>query len=463
MPLRIRFEDLSMVKPMAIGQIDYIDQTHGHKSFLSSPIKVMADIGQGVSRLCADELHGAPPYRTGGPFFLKETRYPHSVSSAGTYLSAPGQPPHGAATRPNCGGVWRVQYQGGFACNYNVYGTPPLPGESIQSPEHYDSFSNRNDLSSLGNRAYNRLRPKVSKANLFQDLYEAKDVMRTLKTSIKTAATAAKRLGFTDRPGKVTYDLRELRKDVRTTSEEFVNFQFGWKPVVESIVDICDAVSRADEYFAKIKACNDQWLPRKWAEDDIQSEVLSNSWLNQNHNFCLPHMDSASGWIVPGSGHFRVYRTQLTRVWYKGLFKYYRPEFDDSQGSFEPLQKVRQYATLLGANLNPTAVYRVLPWTWLGDWFVNASDFVQRVEDLASQGVVSKYFYLMRTTFDAYRITSSFTLQSGPTLTPQWWRSVAVKRRVGSNSPFNFSLLPAGGLSDTQIMILGALGLSKYG
>lgn len=455
MPLRIRREELP-AQSRKIGEIDYIDQTHGHKSFLATPLAVHGDVGY-VDRICFDEKHPGPPYNIGGPFFSRETRFPSTIEGTGKWLSASGQPPHGAATRPNCGGVWRVQYTGGFTSDYNVFGAPALPGESISSPEQYDSFSNRNDLSSLGNRGYSKLRPKIGKANILQDIYELRDAPRTLKTTVGNASTALKRIASTNN-GKA-WDIRDVIGASKRSADEFVNFQFGWKPTVNSLITACDAVIRADEYFAKIKRGNDRWQKREFHEDDIQSEVLNGSWLNQSRNFCTPHMDSASGWIVPGTGHFRTYRTQITRVWYAGSFKYYRPEFDDDSSGIDPLRQIRQYGTLLGANLNATTVFKVMPWTWLADWFVNASDFVQRVEDLASQGVVARYLYLMRETFDAYRINTRFTLQSGPTLDLSWFRSVTVKRRIGSNSPFNFTLLPSS-LTTTQLAILGAMGLS---
>jgi hypothetical protein len=123
---------------------------------------------------------------------------------------------------------------------------------------------------------------------------------------------------------------------------------------------------------------------------------------------------------------------------------------------------VRQALSLLGANVDATSVYKVTPWTWLIDWGVNVGDFVRRVEDIATDAAVSRYFYLMRRTFVRFEYRSVFSTYDGQTHDFRAYRSVDVKRRVASVNPFNFSLLP-GGLSGMQYSILAALGLSKLG
>lgn len=458
MPLRLRSRVLAHPLTKPIGTIDYVDLTHGHKSFLSAPLKVFSTVGTMSDEISFDENHGKPPYNVGGPFFLRRTLYPYNLDGGGVHRSAPGNPPHGASTRPNCGGVWHVEYNGAFACDWNVYGSPPLPGESIKKPTDYDGFSNKDDLSALGNRGYGKLRPKVSKPNVMQDILEMRDVPRTLKSSVKAASDTLKTLSG-QRGG---WEINPPKK----AGEAFLTFQFGWKPTVNGIIEVIDAVNNFEDHVARIKRGNNRWRQRKFAEDDVVSETLHSQWLNQSRNFCTPSMDSWGQWVVPGSGHFRIWRQQVTRVWYEGSFKYYRPEFGHSHEDplpEGPLNDIRRAATVLGGNLNPTTVYKVMPWTWLFDWFVNASDFVQRMEDLALQGVVSRYLYLMRETIDRFVLNPSWTFMNGGSMNLRFNREVTVKRRVGSNSPFNFTLLPAGGLSDMQWAILAAMGLSHLG
>lgn len=474
MPLRTRRLDASRTSTAPIGQIDYINLGVGQpRGYLSSPIKVMADIGTGLDTIAIDENHGRPPYQVGGPFFLRRVQTPVYTNGAGRFLSKSGQPPHGASTRPPDvpGSDWRIEYTGSFAAHWTVWGSPPLPGESIRKDTDYDSFSNRNDMQDLGNRAYVKLRPKVEKASLLQSVIEAREIPRTLATTAKDLSTLWRSVGGSDIPSSLRtqagkwhrvkgFDPDAWKAAPKRASESFLNLQFGWKPLLRDLDALCKVVLNFKTYVERAEARNNVWLKRQFIENDIRSESVVTNITGGNQNYCLPAMDTTA-WVVPGSGAFRVVRQQLTRVWYEGLFKYYRPEFDKGlESGYPALRQCQQALTLLGGNINPTTLYKVTPWTWLTDWFVNVGDAVQRFEDLATDSVASKYFYLMRETIDRYVLRASWRMYDGQSPTPSWSREVVVKRRVGSNSPFNFSLMPSE-LSGMQLTILAALGMSR--
>jgi hypothetical protein len=156
-----------------------------------------------------------------------------------------------------------------------------------------------------------------------------------------------------------------------------------------------------------------------------------------------------------------VFRETYSQVWYEGLFKFYRPEFDEGLAAGYPaVRKARQTLSLLGGNITPTVLYKITPWEWLADWFANLGDNVQALEDAATGQVAAKYAYIMRHTYDQYRYHTSSQSQGGPVVHVEAVRRLEVKRRVSSMSPFGFALSPAG-LSQGQLAILGALGLSR--
>jgi hypothetical protein len=85
-------------------------------------------------------------------------------------------------------------------------------------------------------------------------------------------------------------------------------------------------------------------------------------------------------------------------------------------------------------------------------------DYVQRVEDMASDAMVSKSFYLMREYRVRLEYRKVFQTYDGTLHDLKWYREVTTKRRGSANSPFHFST--ATSLTTSQLAILAALGLT---
>lgn len=420
-------------------------------------IKPYADVPAGGSlaaheKRCWDYLNPGPPYHGGGTLFIKDYYRPVDIVGVGSYIG-----PRFAWQSVNGGKVgddWVKIYRGGF-CNPVDHGfTDSFYSQGIlASPTVYNVF-HPDDLSSLGSRAYAKLRPKVEKVNLAQSIFEAREIPRMLKTTSK---------GFSDVFRSLGGNIGGKSMTPKGVADHFLNVQFGWKPFLRDLNDTIDVVKNFDVYVARTKRNNNTWLKRYWAEDEILTEEPEYSGSPTSLE-CTPSLTTIGGenqFIVPGSIKVQIHNVKSSRVWHVGRFKYYRPEFAvRGDREFDTLMQARQMTSLLGLQVNPTTLYKVTPWTWLADWFVNVSDNVQRFEDMISNAVVSKYFYTMRQIRRniRYRITAQ-TLD-GQSLDLIWYRGMETKQRSAANSPFSFTLLP-GGLSGQQLAILGALGLSK--
>jgi len=119
---------------------------------------------------------------------------------------------------------------------------------------------------------------------------------------------------------------------------------------------------------------------------------------------------------------------------------------------------VNRQITASGLRINPLHVWKAMPWSWLVDWFVNISKLIERADDIAFDGMVTKYLYLMH--HKTIRINSFHRLFFGSgDLSFETNRYVDVKQRKSSDSPYGFVL--GGDLSTTQWSILAALGLSR--
>jgi hypothetical protein len=290
-------------------------------------------------------------------------------------------------------------------------------------------------------------------ASLYKQIARTKAIARYAADPLKGAREVNALVQFAE-------SARDLRKVPKSISDEFLNVQFGWKPFVKDVNAICDVAVNFDEYTARAEKYNDVWQPVSYHEEVVETSDLV---MLDGPGLVWPRVSPVLGddYVVPWTSEFRIYRERCTRVWYKGSFKYYRPEFDKGLvGGYAAVRSARQALSLLGGNITPTVLYKVTPWTFLLDWFVNVGDNVQRFEDNVTGQVAARYFYLMRETYDRFRYVSSFTDRQGKVQSVEAVREVRVKRRAESTNPFEFSLLPAN-LSGMQLSILAALGISR--
>lgn len=421
-------------------------------------------VSPGVYEKCFDQLHEGPPFRTGGPFSLFRLTEPLYAIGGGNLVGRPYVGPGNTVIGPvKPGDNWKYGYTGSFVLgprgeSLGGNGTIPSSADSVRpmDPNNFDS---------LGARAYDKLRPKVERAGLFQTIGEMGSMPGMLRTTGKGFANIWQELtgraGQTRRSGPDLTKLRRLSQAPKKVSDQFLNVQFGWKPFVKDVIDVCDVVVNFHDYVARLERNNDKWQRRRFAEEVLQSEDSISQATNMDSNMCAPFLDASI--MVPKSGLYRVARQTMTRVWYEGSFKYYRPEFDKGVTSGIPgLKTARQALSLLGADITPTHLYQIMPWSWLADWFVNVKHNVQLFDDLSTGQVASRWFYVMRESYYRWEYQNRFSSYGGGVVDLKWYRSVHTKRRVGSESHFQFSLQP-GTLSGMQLTILAALGISLAG
>lgn len=439
------------------------------------------------AEITTDETHGRPPYRTGGPFCSVKLYYPDFVT--------PGHLIRGKnITQPNSttgafapGDVWTRDYSGGLGLSQGwAYMSTALPTETsaLSAAKSSESVRYPDDLGSLGPTGWSKLRPRVEKAGLAQAVIELREAPQMLKgtamaakrawdgvTSAQGALAGLRRFDFATRNGGggntvnrrmlryARHHARDLRKVPRYISEEFLNYQFGWRPFVKDVTSLLDVVINVEDHIADTTRRNNAWMKRTWTEDVVESLQLVHSEGGLASSRITPIQ--TGDWWQPWTTNYMVYRESITEVWYEGVFKYYRPEFDaDLESGYPAVRKARQILSILGGNVTPTVLYRVTPWTWLADWFANLGDNLQMLEDQLSGQVAAKYMYIMHHNTEQYRYISSSQAYNGTFVAVEAYRRLEVKRRVQSAGAFSFALR-SGSLTGRQLAILGALGLTR--
>ncbi|DAD52197.1 TPA_asm: maturation protein [ssRNA phage Gerhypos.3_24] len=390
------------------------------------------------------DTHEGPPYKEGGDFLQYTMHYPVDILEGSAYTETWTAPRLGYFFSPTWPGHgW---YQGGFILP-STYGVEGLgDSERILYDQITESYVNPGNLQELGNRAYNRLRPKIEQAGVFTAAYELKDLPGMLQTSVG---------GMKDIYRTIGGDFRNPLLGPKAVADHFLNHEFGWVPLVQDIQKTIKVAHDFDKYVSDAKSRNGKWAKRRFREPHIEEEHVEYQTSGAS-TFVYPSL----GDTYISSGKFTVTRQRMTDTWYTGRFMQYFPEFDTSFGPDDMLTQLEQGLDLYGARMSPINLYRITPWTWMIDWFAGAGDLVQRATDIANGSTYAEAFYLMRHCYERWEFKSEFTDHLGNTQTLVWYRSIEVKRREKAKSMFGFSANPAG-LSDMQKAILGALGISR--
>lgn len=305
-----------------------------------------------------------------------------------------------------------------------------------------------------GPQAYKLLRPKLSKGDMFQFLYELRDAPRMLR---QTAA------GFHDLWKSLGGKTHTPFMSPKRVADEYLNHQFGWVPFIGDISKISDAVIFSRQYEADITSANNTWVKRRVVlknEDTMDRLGPRNYTIGCEPVAVTPILKS---FVVDGVtcvGYNDLYRQSVSKVWGEGSFKYYRPEFDSSLSSYNTAwAKADRLMTIYGMRVNPSTLYKVVPWSWLIDWFSQTGDLIDQAVAQGLDGVVSRYMYVMRHEMSLIRSIHLISTWSGAA-TFEWTRNIESKQRRSADSPYDF-FLTSKDLTARQWTILGALGLSR--
>lgn len=385
-----------------------------------------------------DEIHPGPPFTTGGPFLNVKSELEYdSVKGSGVYYG-------------QVYGWGTIRYTGGFANPWHPDFMSDLDylniGTDLSNTSYFPS------LSAVGVEARQKMSPRLSSAGLSVALAEARDIPRMLQTSAK---------GFHDQWKSLGGNTRSHLMQPKRIADHFINHQFGWAPFLDDLSKFHDTYQNAAKYIAQTKRDNNSWVRRRRTMSKIESEqVVYDSHISGTSGYKVaPGSDLFISSLHTNSRYQAILRTKAN-IWSAGAFKYYRPEFDDTQPDYgSAYNAVQRQLTQYGARLNPSIIWQATPWSWLIDWFSNVGDQIKVATEIAQDGVSSKYLYVMSSMTHDLVLQQDIGLHTGGKRTLEWHRKYDIKRRVGQESPFGFNLASSS-LSARQIAILGALGAS---
>lgn len=241
--------------------------------------------------------------------------------------------------------------------------------------------------------------------------------------------------------------LKDRARDLRSIGPEYLNIEFGWKPLISDLQKFARNVKDSQRIVDNYVRNSNKKIRRRTASnsDPVTTVVRSGGFLS-------PTVRS----IGCNTSYSRVVKDES---WFSGCFRYHVPMGDDG---YSKLVRYEAYANqILGLRLTPAVVWELAPWSWAADWFTNIGDVMTNISALGSDGLVMQYGYAMRS-FENYEEWNQV-----PTSGAYWERYPrdvtrsklrAVRQRRPAN-PFGFGIDDTT-LSQSRLAILAALGLS---
>lgn len=293
------------------------------------------------------------------------------------------------------------------------------------------------DLAPLGTEAIARCKPTNNVSNLATDLVEiySQGLPHLWGTALcKERVHAAKAAG-----------------------DEYLNNEFGWKPLVSDIRKAAYAVANAHRLLNSYEANSGKVVRRRYEFPIEQTKTIVN--LGPTEGFVYSGWDPAfiDGFVF--KPNLIKTSTFYRRTWFSGAFTYHLPVGYRSRNWL--IRTVAQAGPLLGIELTPNTVWQVTPWTWAANWFSNAGDIVNNVSDWSTDGLVLKWGYIMEHTIreDTYTLDGPTRFKAGHPFARPISLFYERKRRLRA-TPFGFQLHWPD-FSPRQLAITAALGLVR--
>lgn len=364
-----------------------------------------------------------PSWDDGGNFFTqrRECTYIGAVASLGAQ-----------AVTNQAGTTKKTQYKGPFIPHAACF-----DGARWPAPNNSSSLA----LDAAGTTAIARCKPAQPVA------------------SLATALIELRREGLPKMVGHQTWKGKTTEARRRALGGEYLNIEFGWKPLVNDIVDTAVVISESDALINQYVRDAGKQIRRRYEFPPIRVE--------STEVFAEPHTPvtwslSSSGLNDFGQlnkGRVLLHKSMEKRCWFSGSFIYHLPIDPSTMKAMK--ERSGHLKKLLGLDLTPDTIWNATPWSWAVDWITNTGDVISNLQSWTTDGMVMRYGYIMEHVKCVH--TYSF---SGPTghLPPMARPSVlsfSVETKTRRKAtPFGFGL-KYGQFTDRQWAIVAALGIAR--
>jgi len=237
---------------------------------------------------------------------------------------------------------------------------------------------------------------------------------------------------------------------LRGLGSEYLNFEFGWKPLVSDVKNAAKAIIESETILKQLTRDSGKDVHRRRHFLPVRSVSTSTS------NTDYP-IGTASAYWWDSS------RAQLTdeydrNTWFSGCYTF---EYDP--GNLSEISKIASQARLLyGAQLTPEVLWNLAPWSWLVDWFANVGPLLHNVSAFQNDQLVLRYGYVMDRNQRTFTQNTNLVSGNSGNKLPVRYRSIFQldwKRRRPA-TPYGFGIASSS-FTIRQWAILSALGITR--
>jgi len=281
--------------------------------------------------------------------------------------------------------------------------------------------------------------------------------------NLSVALAEGVREGIPSLPGIQLW--RRKTQALREAGSEYLNYQFGWAPLVSEVHSVTNAARHHRDIMQNYRHSEGRNTYRRFDFSPEASTVEEEI----SPGYALLPLSSNFLWAGSTAEPRRIICKNERKRWFEGCFTYGGPSGTDN------FRRALGFGSdadkLYGLNLDPELLWELTPWSWAVDWFTNVGDVLSNISQFAAAGLVMRYGYMMEETISTYYTQyGDFTylrLKSGSkseATTVKGGRCAAgvqtvTKARCPAN-PFGFGV-GWEGLSPTQLAITAALGITR--
>lgn len=243
---------------------------------------------------------------------------------------------------------------------------------------------------------------------------------------------------------------------------DFLNVEFGWKPIISDLRKTAYAVQNSAKILAQLERDSGKNVRRKFF---FPVETWTHDSRNASFVYSWPAHGVSYDFQVVSQGEQSIEEHAYKKVWFSGCYTYHLNIGDSARDRME--RHAQEAKKLLGLRLTPDVLYNLSPWSWLVDWVSNTGDIFHNVSAFASDGLVMRYGYIMEdveirrtVTKKGLRLCAGSNNWPGTLIPPMSADYVVYQKRRVQASPFGFGL-ELDGFDLRQWAILGALGLTR--
>lgn len=174
----------------------------------------------------------------------------------------------------------------------------------------------------------------ATRANLAVFLYELRDIKRM----------------FEILPWR-HFSSRNWRDVLRYANGQHLNFNFGWKPFLNDVVNVFEGLTSLDTRLARFLREENTLLMRRWKEDYSVDKITSQSW-------SIYRAEATTNLQVRASSAF--------------TYSYDAPDYGQRE------LRARAMLDTLGLKATMANAWAILPWSFVVDWFFDVGGYLDQ-------------------------------------------------------------------------------------